>query len=160
MQATSGRYPGPDACSGYEKPQTGPTTNFVGNHMTQVRVPACSWHLAGRQLTRKPQAAIDLVQGTLYARSPCLRVPVPLCRLFYTRFRHTHTLGRKPRRSGDSHGTNLDALRLPIGAPSPLAGPEGQAAYLRHLRRAVRGGYKGDEAETTCDDDATRENNT
>ncbi len=32
---------------GYERPQTGPTTNFVGNHMTQVHT------LAGGKLCSK-----------------------------------------------------------------------------------------------------------
>ena len=57
---------------GYERPQRGPTTNFVGNHMTQVRRLACTaaQHLAGLEHNSKPvlwtwQGAIDMVQMQL-----------------------------------------------------------------------------------------------
>lgn len=68
---------------GYERPQRGPTTNFVGNHMTQVQTTLgspgafhgrCSIQFTntffGKRVGGNPQGAIDLVQMELKRPGP------------------------------------------------------------------------------------------
>ena len=86
--------------AGYEKPQRGPTSNFVGNHMTQ--------------------GAIDLVQGSLTRRDPAHE------RRKLERYRQTYhppkLVSRESSEKGDVGGALVAAPQRAKTPPEPVLG--------------------------------------